>query len=239
MEQGEKSWWKDAPFRWADTEFLLRGRSMIGAEVANETHVSPTSSCQNFCHDFFWTTQTASPRGSWICLILAQISEMPWKVFLNQLPCKTSIFSSGANHWVTPQDLDIATLNSNISSVMSLELCKGPVFSAASACQSHCFPHESEDKTPISQSTLAIPCNLGPTEVPWSSNGKQFLHLCLCQALAIVHRDVLKGQLLRQNIRSPNFPSHPHLFLSVLSSKCLCKLLPAHYKCLDPPKFFW
>lgn len=179
MEQGEEPWWKDAPFRRADTEFLLWGRSVIGAEVAKETHVSLTSSCQNFCHDFFWTTQTASPRGSWLCLILAQISEMPWQVFLNQLPCKRSIFSSGANHWVTPQDLDIAMLNSTISPVMSLESYKGLGFSAASACQSHCFPHESEDKAPISQAMLAKPCNLGPTEVPWSSNGKQLLHLLL------------------------------------------------------------
>lgn len=115
MEQGEEPWWKDAPFRWADTEFLV-SRSVIGAEVANETHVSLTSSCQNFCQRFLLNNSDSISQGSWICLILAQISEMPWQVFLNQLPCKRSIFSSGANHWVTPQDLDIAMLNSTISS---------------------------------------------------------------------------------------------------------------------------
>lgn len=217
MERGEEPWWKDAAFRWADTKFLPWGRSVIGAEVAKETHVSLASSCQRFCHDFFWTTRTASPRGSWICLILAQISEMPWQVFLHQLPCQRSIFSSGANHWVTPQDLDIATLNSTISFVTSLESQKGPMFSAASACQSHCFPHESEDKAPISQSTLTIACNLGPREVPWSSNGKPLLHLLLVPGSGNCPWGCVEGPTSETKLRL-SLLTHTYFALSFLQS---------------------
>lgn len=144
---------------------------------------------------------------------------MPWQVFLYQLPCQRSIFSSGANHWVTPQDLGIATLNSTISFVTSLESQKGPMFSAASACQSHCFPHESEDKAPISQSTLAIPCNLGPTEVPWSSNGKQLFHLLLVPGSGHCPWGRAEGPTSETKLR-PSLLTHTYFALSFLQSAC-------------------